>query len=79
MWAKNLNTNFDNSVLFEFKTKDTSCLMTKYYSYVIEINKNEIHNDIEEFGLLTMNIFRLLPIGSFNSKLLFIDSLTSTF
>jgi hypothetical protein len=74
-WQKSLNINFDNSILFEFKTKDTSCLMTKYYSYVIEINKNQI----EDFGLLTMNIFRLFPIGSFNSKLLFIDSLTSTF
>lgn len=74
-WAKNINVNFDNSFLFEFKLKVVGCLITKYYSYVIEINKNHI----DEFGLLSMNIFQVIPISSFYSKLLFINTFTSQF
>ena len=77
VWQKNLNTNFDNSIFFEFKTKDISCLMTKYYSYVIEIRKND--TAIEEFGLLSMNIFQLIPLGSFNSKLFYLNTFLSQF
>ena len=74
-WANYLKTNFDDSVLYKFKVKEYGCITTHYFRYVIEINKNEV-NDI---GLLSMNIFRELPIGSFNSKLLFVTSLTSQF
>lgn len=76
-WEKFLNVQFDNSVLFKIKLKDSACLSTRYYSFVIEINKNV--PDIEEFGLLTMNVFQLIPLGSFNSKLCYIDTFISQF
>jgi hypothetical protein len=79
-WEKALNTSFAKSILFEFKIKELTCFTTKYFTFVIEINKNEINkNDIEEIGYLYMNIFRLVPVGSFGSKLIFINTLTSTF
>jgi hypothetical protein len=77
LWAKSLNTNFDNSVLFEFKLKNIKCFTTRYYTYVIEINKND--NDIKDFGLLSMNIFQLIPIGSFTTKLCYLNTFISQF
>ena len=74
---KSLNTNFDNSVLFEFKLKNIKCFTTRYYTYVIEINKND--NDIKDFGLLSMNIFQLIPIGSFTTKLCYLNTFISQF
>ena len=74
-WEKALNTSFAKSILFEFKIKELTCFTTKYFTFVIEINKN----DIEEIGYLYMNIFRLASVGSFGSKLIFINTLTSTF
>lgn len=74
-WAKKLNTTFDKSILLKFKIKELKCLTTKIYSYVIEINKNII----DEIGLLSMNIFQLVQIGSFDSKLLFCYTLQSEF
>ena len=76
-WEKFLNVQFDKSVLLKFKLKENNCLTTKYYSFVIEINKNVL--DIEEFGLLTMNVFQLIPLGSFNSKLCYINTFISQF
>jgi hypothetical protein len=74
-WSKKINTNFDKSILLKFKIKELKCLKTKFYSYLIEINKNIV----DEFGLLSINIFQIIPIGSFNSKLLFINTFTSQF
>lgn len=74
-WSKKINTNFDKSILLKFKIKELKCLTTKIYSYLIEINKNIV----DEFGLLSINIFQIIPIGSFNSKLLFINTFTSQF
>ena len=74
-WSKKINTNFDKSILLKFKIKELKCLTTKFYSYLIEINKNIV----DEFGLLSINIFQIIPIGSFNSKLLFINTFTSQF
>jgi hypothetical protein len=76
-WQKSLNTNFVNSLLFKIKLKDNSCLSTSYYSFVIEIRKNDI--DTDEFGLLMMNIFQLIPLGSFNSKLCYLNTFISQF
>lgn len=76
-WEKFLNVQFDNSVLFKIKLKDYSCFSTRYYSFVIEINKNVA--DIEEFGLLTMNLFQLIPLESFNSEICYIKTYISQF
>ena len=76
-WERNLHVNFDKSVLFKIKIKDNYCLSTSYYSFVIEIRKND--TTIEEFGLLSMNIFQLIPLGSFNSKLSYLNTFLSQF
>lgn len=64
-----------NSIIFKFKVKDIGCFMPRYYSYLIEIQENEI----QELGLLTMNIYRILHVGSYAIRLLFVTSLTSQF
>jgi hypothetical protein len=76
-WAKNLNVDFENSILFEIKLKKTKCLITSYYTYIIQIIKNDF--DIEEFGLLSMNVFQLVQIGSFTTKLLYLSNYNSNF
>lgn len=76
-WEKHLGLKFNNSILFKIKLKDYSCFTSRYYSFVIEIIKNDV--DINEFGLLTMNIFELIPLGTFNSKLSYINTYISQF
>ncbi len=76
-WEKLLNVHFDNSVLFKIKLKNYSCLSTNYYTFIIEIRKNDI--DIDEFGLLTMNIFQLIRTSTFTSKLCYLYTLISQF
>jgi len=76
-WERNLNVKFEKSVLFKIKLKDNSCLSTSYYSFIIEIKKND--TSIEEFGLLSMNVFQLIPLGSFNSKLSYLNTFLSQF
>jgi len=74
-WGKLINTNFDNSVILKVKVKQLNCFIPSTRTFIIEITKN----DIEEYGLLLLNVFQLIPVGSFNSKLLFITSHISQF